>query len=444
MPTGIVLTLRSVKGAPLTPTEVDDNFSDIKRFIEALEDEGGFTGRGIDSIDVTGDQLSVTLTDATVLGPFTLPKALFNPRGAWVSGTSYAVQDVVVGTTSATLGNGYAAIVANSDTDFDASLAANKWVKITSRGATGPTGAQGLTGAAGATGLPGMTGIAGITGIPGITGSQGPAGTNGAAGAAGPTGPAGVTGYGVTGVQGPAGPVNFFVDTLPPPTAIGLTGDVGLDGNGNVYRKDDGINWTQKVIIRGPTGVGITGLQGPTGIGITGAQGAQGPTGSGGGGAWEFVTSTTPTAVSEIDFTSLAASYDYLFVFEGVTPGINGAIPHVQLMQSGTPLTGSSDYESSVGGTDAQFYPQGSTAVGNASGRGMSCEFLLYEPNVGSRTKFLRMVGASVTSSGVLTLINSCGVLKANTNAVDGIRFKWSTGDWGTTGKINQYRRTVV
>lgn len=208
--TGINLTLRSVKGSDLTPTEVDDNFESIRDFVEALETDGGFTGRGIDSIDVTDDQMTITLTDATELGPFTLPTTQFNPMGDWVTATSYAVQDCVVSTDAATLGNGYACIEAHTAGTFATDLAASKWVLIVRRGATGAqgiTGIQGLTGARGLTGF-GLTGVAGATGSPGITGQQGI------------TGLQGLTGLGLTGLQGPTGP------------GVGMTGAQGVTGAG--------------------------------------------------------------------------------------------------------------------------------------------------------------------------------------------------------------------
>lgn len=216
--TGPNITFRSVKGSALTPTEVDDNFQSLVDFVEALEADGGFTGRGIDSISVVGDQMTVTLDDAADLGPFTLPKAFFNPLGNWATLTVFAVQDVVVSTDAATLGNGYACLVAHTAGTFSTDLAAGKWVLIVSRGATG---AQGVTGAAGATGTAGITGLQGITGADGAdgpTGSQGVTGPAGAGttgfqgptGAQGPTGLQGITGvsvtsYGATGFQGPTG-----------------------------------------------------------------------------------------------------------------------------------------------------------------------------------------------------------------------------------------------
>lgn len=184
------ITLRSVIGVPLSSDQVDGNFTNIRDFLEAILEDGGFTGRGIDSFDVTGDQLTIILTDAAELGPFTLPKSLLNPRGDWVTATAYAVQDCVVSTDVATVGNGYACIEAHTSGTFATDLAAHKWVKIVSRGATGaqgPTGQIGLQGPTGSIGPQGPTGAIGTQGPTGTIGLQGPTGSIGLQGPTGDT-----------------------------------------------------------------------------------------------------------------------------------------------------------------------------------------------------------------------------------------------------------------
>jgi hypothetical protein len=74
----MTITLRSTKGSPLTIAEADGNITDLDTRLTALE-EGGAGGVGIASISVVGTQLTVTLTDGTTQGPFTLPKAQLVP-----------------------------------------------------------------------------------------------------------------------------------------------------------------------------------------------------------------------------------------------------------------------------------------------------------------------------------------------------------------------------
>jgi hypothetical protein len=308
------ITLRSTIGVPLAPTQVDDNFTNIRDFCQAILDDGGFTGRGIDSFDVTGDQLTVLLDDATVLGPFTLPKAFFNPRGDWATATSYVVQDCVVSTDAATLGNGYACVLPNTSGTFATDLAANKWVKIVGRGATGPTGAQGFTGIAGPTGMAGITGIGlqGITGTPGITGSIGPTGVGitgaqgvtGTIGVQGITGPQGLTGYGLTGfpgLTGMAGVTGLQGFTGPPGfTGFGFTGSQGPTGPEGGPVGPTGPQGLTGIGLQGPTGV-----QGFTGVGLQGPTGLQGFTGNGyTPRANAFVSTGSPTGDVTVDWSS--------------------------------------------------------------------------------------------------------------------------------------------
>lgn len=101
------------KGSDLTAAEVDNNFYDKETRITAVEAAG--VGVGIDSITVSGDQMTVTLTDASTQGPFTLPTVAWNPVGAWQPSTLYSAMDVV-----SYGGSAYLVLVDHtSDTTFD-------------------------------------------------------------------------------------------------------------------------------------------------------------------------------------------------------------------------------------------------------------------------------------------------------------------------------------
>lgn len=101
------------KGADLTPAEVDNNFYDKETRITAIEAAG--VAVGIDTITVSGDQLTINMTDASVQGPFTLPTVAWNPTGAWQPLTLYSALDVVTAQGSAYL----VAIDHTSDATFD-------------------------------------------------------------------------------------------------------------------------------------------------------------------------------------------------------------------------------------------------------------------------------------------------------------------------------------
>jgi hypothetical protein len=84
----------SGKGANLQPGEVDNNFWSIAEAIVALETNPAMPV-GIASITVSGTQMYITLTDSTVLGPYTLPVLTFRWRGEWEPNADYVALDVV-------------------------------------------------------------------------------------------------------------------------------------------------------------------------------------------------------------------------------------------------------------------------------------------------------------------------------------------------------------
>jgi hypothetical protein len=83
----------SGKGANLTPGEVDNNFWELAQAIVDLAANPALPV-GIANITVSGTSMTITLTDGTVMGPFTLPVLTFRWRGEWQPFTTYAELDV--------------------------------------------------------------------------------------------------------------------------------------------------------------------------------------------------------------------------------------------------------------------------------------------------------------------------------------------------------------
>lgn len=78
-------------GSNLTAAQIDENFWTLYNLIQS---SSATTGVGVASASVNDSQLSFTLTDGTILGPFTLPTISLNPRGLFALSTTYAVNDV--------------------------------------------------------------------------------------------------------------------------------------------------------------------------------------------------------------------------------------------------------------------------------------------------------------------------------------------------------------
>lgn len=82
------------KGSNLDPAEVDANFHTLEQALEEIADSP-LQPKQIFSIDVTGNQMTITLDDGvTIFGPFTLPTASFKWREAWAPTTSYLANDL--------------------------------------------------------------------------------------------------------------------------------------------------------------------------------------------------------------------------------------------------------------------------------------------------------------------------------------------------------------
>lgn len=101
------------QGSDLSAVQIDTNFYTLVQDIAAK----AVQGVGIANFNVVGDQLTVVLTDHTLLGPYTLPTSNpLNPRGVWQPSTQYYVDDLF----AAPNGNAYTVAVQHvSATTFD-------------------------------------------------------------------------------------------------------------------------------------------------------------------------------------------------------------------------------------------------------------------------------------------------------------------------------------
>ena len=89
-----MITYRTQKGAPLTVEEMDGNFKELEERIKVLEAHLD-SGEGIGQIRAQGDTMKILGTFGTDFGTFSLPKAIFTPRGPWAPQTTYQTLDVV-------------------------------------------------------------------------------------------------------------------------------------------------------------------------------------------------------------------------------------------------------------------------------------------------------------------------------------------------------------
>lgn len=81
------------KGSRLTSTEEDNNKWELYSQIQTVAASIPAASRGVSSVTVTGDQMSLIMTDASTEGPFTLPTVTTPYRGAWAPSTAYLKYD---------------------------------------------------------------------------------------------------------------------------------------------------------------------------------------------------------------------------------------------------------------------------------------------------------------------------------------------------------------
>lgn len=369
----VALTLRSVKGAPLTHAEVDENFQNL-----AAAAEAGVTG----PTGPTGPQGTTGVTGATGPAGATGPTGPQGDAGA-------------AGVTGAT-------------------------------GPTGPTGANGVTGATGPTGPTGPQGVTGATGATGVTGAQGDKGglryafsTTTAAADPGQgvfrlnnATIASVTAMYIDNLTVEGTDVSAFLDTwddssstvkgyivinsntnadvtycifsvsavadstgyrtvtvahvagaLPSNAedcvvSFIRTGDIGTTGATGPTGPQGTAGVTGATGPTGPTGpqgtAGVTGATGPTGVGVTGATGATGPQGD--AGTVGATGPTGPTGPAGADSTVAGPT--------GATGPAGATGP--------TGPTGPTGVTGATGATGPTTYPGAGIAVSTGSGWGTS------------------------------------------------------------------------
>ncbi|MGB0683691.1 MAG: hypothetical protein ACPGOV_13335 [Magnetovibrionaceae bacterium] len=161
----------------------------------------------------------------------------------------------------------------------------------------------------------------------------------------------------------------------------------------------------------------------------------------GSGGSWEVVTNATAIASADyITVSGFSSGYDYLVSINAAETQTDSVLIKAQVSQSGTFLTGATDYVDEDGETTSLKLTR--TAVGNGVREGLSGELLIPDPG-GSDTK--RIIPILSYGTPALTESNvglaAGGRFNANSTAIDGIRIFPSTGQWRTAGTYLVMRR---
>jgi hypothetical protein len=162
-------------------------------------------------------------------------------------------------------------------------------------------------------------------------------------------------------------------------------------------------------------------------------------------GGFEFVAKTAIAAATNLDVTSLGTGYDYLFMINSGVPATDGVNLQIQVSQGASFLTGSTDYRYAA--TSAAHILIAGDVGHVTQVEGVSLQIWFPEPNAGSLVKRLWVKGSHSNNNATSNEnpYDGQGKLTSSspTNACDGIRFFWSSGDWRNEGTIHVYRRKL-
>src|SRR6478609_5587728 len=92
----MTIRYRASLGRNLTPSELDENFSTLVSDVAAVEG-GAADGVGVDDVTVSGNVITFVMSDASTIGPFTIPVPTV-PDVVEMSDASYTLDAADVGT----------------------------------------------------------------------------------------------------------------------------------------------------------------------------------------------------------------------------------------------------------------------------------------------------------------------------------------------------------
>lgn len=153
------------------------------------------------------------------------------------------------------------------------------------------------------------------------------------------------------------------------------------------------------------------------------------------------VASGAVSSAAQVDI-SIGSADMYEVEFQQMAPTTDAVNPELRFSQSSSFLAGASDYawqifRRAVAGANAGFAEEDaadseiqlSGSVGNAAGEYFTGKFRIWRPSAASFYKEVLCEFAYFDSSGNMRMGAAHGRLAANTNAIDGIRFRFSSGD---------------
>lgn len=219
------------------------------------------------------------------------------------------------------------------------------------------------------------------------------------------------------------------------PVASGGTGQTSYT-NGQLLIGNTSGNTLTKATLTAGANVTITNGNGSITIASSG--------GGGGSGAWTLLSTQSASSSATIDFDSsvITASYTlYVIELSDVKPASDGVRLYGRVSQSGVFLTSNSDYKrlgdeieqntglSTISSSGSDPFIRISGFTGNDTGENLGGTVQFINPSASGTYKMIQANVDSIDNTGNLVISNASGTVRVNTNACDGIRFYFDSGN---------------
>jgi hypothetical protein len=160
-----------------------------------------------------------------------------------------------------------------------------------------------------------------------------------------------------------------------------------------------------------------------------------------------FITTGTISAQATLDLTIPTDADELEIRLISVVPATDGVDFWCRLSQSASFLSGAADYQWSYMRPVADQADQSDSeigmadVVGNLSTEGVTYDVTISRPLASSTYKWVKWRGAYMNSSAEMLSVAGAGRLLSNQNAIDGVRFLFSSGNLSTGTYVVMGRR---
>ena len=160
-------------------------------------------------------------------------------------------------------------------------------------------------------------------------------------------------------------------------------------------------------------------------------------------GMWEFISQSTASSSSAIDFTNFSTDFkDFCVEIQSCRHGTDNTYPHFRIFDSGGSVVSSSSpgYQWVYHGRSTSVYSTAQNSsqgeityapqIGNAGSEGLNGFIYLYNVHdTGDQYKQFMFMNSSHNTSGNIQITHGCGAYKVSAATISGIKLLTSSGN---------------